>query len=257
MSKHTFQEFQKICLPPEILNRPVDRQYLLLYMRKISIRISWLLHNISWLTPNMVTVSMIILGPVASALLLIPGIWGIIAFFLAHQFWGIIDRVDGELARYTKIFSPAGLYLDTIAHILIHAALFVALGWKFYLISANATYLYLGLASALIMTVNWAIFHAGKFYALYHHIPYEEDLATYNRIPPLLIIIREIKAAMIDHNEISIFGSIALIIYLYFLPSPFIPLILLVGYLILIVGGVFWVIKNRYLSLVKKLTSKI
>src|SRR4030042_2922655 len=130
MSKLSFPEFKKICLPPDILNRPVDKRYMLLYMRHVSIRISWALHNIRWLTPNMVTVSMIIFGPIACGLLLIPGIWGIITFFLANQFWGIIDRIDGELARYKKIYSPAGIYLDNIAHSIIYSTIFITLGWK-------------------------------------------------------------------------------------------------------------------------------
>lgn len=253
MSKLTFQEFQKICLPPEILNRPVDKQYLLQYMRIISTRISWIIRNIQWLTPNMFTVLMILWGPIASGLLLIPGFWGVIAFFIAHQILGIIDRIDGELARFRQQFSPAGNFLDDIAHLIIQSTVFVVLGWKFYKLTSNITYMYIGLISAIIMSVSGAIYHSGNFHTLEKKISSVEHVYKKNLFITILL---EIKGAIVDHIEISMLGSLVLIIYIFFLQNPLIPQIFLIGYLILLIGTVLWIAINKYSSLIKNKLTK-
>lgn len=81
------------------------------------------------ITPNQLTVISILLSLGGCALLLHP-LWhykliGLFLFYLNL----IFDRVDGEVARYKKIYSLKGIYLDEINHLIIPPLFFVALGW--------------------------------------------------------------------------------------------------------------------------------
>jgi len=79
-------------------------------------------------TPNAVTWAMIAVGVLAAAVLTLPGVLAALAAALLIQCQILLDCVDGELARWRRQFSPAGIYLDRLAHFLTEAALPIALG---------------------------------------------------------------------------------------------------------------------------------
>jgi len=72
------------------------------------------------LTPNMITVMMMISGIVGAALFAIPSIVvKIIGIGFIHL-WYVLDCCDGEVARIKKKFSKFGKEIDYTAHILNH-----------------------------------------------------------------------------------------------------------------------------------------
>ena len=79
-------------------------------------------------TPNAVTWAMIAVGVLAAAVLTLPGVLAALAAALLIQCQILLDCVDGELARWRRQFSPAGIYLDRLAHFLTETALPIALG---------------------------------------------------------------------------------------------------------------------------------
>jgi len=79
-------------------------------------------------TPNAVTWAMIAAGLAAAAVLTLPGVLAALAAALLIQGQILLDCVDGELARWRRQFSPAGIYLDRFAHFLTETALPIALG---------------------------------------------------------------------------------------------------------------------------------
>jgi phosphatidylglycerophosphate synthase len=79
-------------------------------------------------TPNTVTWAMIAAGVAAAAVLTLPGVLAALAAALLIQLQILLDCVDGELARWRREFSPAGIYIDRFAHFLTEAALPIALG---------------------------------------------------------------------------------------------------------------------------------
>ncbi len=97
-----------------------------LYMRRLSPYLTRLLVP-TRLTPNAVTWLMIVCGLAAAALLTLPGLVPAIGVVLLLQFQLLLDCSDGELARWRKVSSPAGIYLDRLAHNLTEAALPIAL----------------------------------------------------------------------------------------------------------------------------------
>ena len=79
-------------------------------------------------TPNAVTWAMIAVGIAAAAVLTLPGVLAALAAALLIQGQILLDCVDGEMARWRKQFSPAGIYLDRLGHYVTETALPIALG---------------------------------------------------------------------------------------------------------------------------------
>jgi phosphatidylglycerophosphate synthase len=79
-------------------------------------------------TPNAVTWGMIAVGLLAAAVLTLPGLLAAVGAALLIQVQILLDCTDGELARWRRQFSPAGVYLDRLAHFVTETALPVALG---------------------------------------------------------------------------------------------------------------------------------
>jgi phosphatidylglycerophosphate synthase len=97
-----------------------------LYMRRLSPYLTRLLIP-TRLTPNGVTWLMIAVGLAAAAVLTLPGWWPPVLVVVLIQCQLLLDCSDGELARWRGVSSPAGIYLDRMAHNLTEAALPVAL----------------------------------------------------------------------------------------------------------------------------------
>jgi phosphatidylglycerophosphate synthase len=98
-----------------------------LYMRQASPYLTRLLIRTPF-TPNAVTWLMIADGLAAAALLTLPGLGAAIGVVVLLQLQLLLDCSDGELARWRKVSSPAGIFLDRLAHNVTEAALPIALG---------------------------------------------------------------------------------------------------------------------------------
>jgi phosphatidylglycerophosphate synthase len=98
-----------------------------LYMRRLSPYLTRLLIRTP-LTPNGVTWLMIAVGLAAAGLLTLPGLLPAIGVVVLIQLQLLLDCSDGELARWRNVSSPAGIFLDRLAHNITEAALPIALG---------------------------------------------------------------------------------------------------------------------------------
>jgi len=98
-----------------------------LYVRRLSPHLTLRLLP-TRVTPNAVTWAMIAAGLLAATVLTLPGVLAAFAAALLIQGQILLDCVDGELARWRRQFSPAGIYLDRFAHFLTETALPIALG---------------------------------------------------------------------------------------------------------------------------------
>lgn len=80
------------------------------------------------ISPNALTGLMAVVGLAAAALISLPGWVPALGAVLLVQLQLLLDCSDGELARVRGQSSPAGIYLDRIAHYLTEAALPIGLG---------------------------------------------------------------------------------------------------------------------------------
>lgn len=84
------------------------------------------------ISPNTITLFMIISGVIGGILFILPSlickILGIVFFFL----WFVFDCSDGEVARITRNFSKYGKEMDFIAHLICHPLLMIGVGLSYY-----------------------------------------------------------------------------------------------------------------------------
>jgi phosphatidylglycerophosphate synthase len=79
-------------------------------------------------TPNAVTWLMLLSGVAAGGVLGLPGVAAPFGAAALVQLQLLLDCCDGELARWLDRRSPAGVYVDHLAHWLTEAALPIGLG---------------------------------------------------------------------------------------------------------------------------------
>ena len=119
----------------------------------MSVYFTWLfLHT--RITPNQVTVLYLILG-VLSALACSrygPG-WFALGFVL-YRLHVILDVVDGEVARYRKMMSTRGAYLDYMTHYVVYPLLMFSIGYAFYQKFGQPAYLVGGFGMAYARLLN-------------------------------------------------------------------------------------------------------
>jgi CDP-alcohol phosphatidyltransferase len=126
-ARPSVDEVRAVGQPPGLLQRSEEQWAGRLYMRRLSPHVTRALLR-TRVTPNGVTWAMIVSGLLAAAVLTIPGLWPAIAAVLLIQLQLLCDCVDGEMARWYRQRSPAGVYLDKIAHYTTETALPIALG---------------------------------------------------------------------------------------------------------------------------------
>jgi phosphatidylglycerophosphate synthase len=111
--------------------RPVDGFYSVFAVRKVSRAITWRLLP-TGVAPNTVTVVSLLLGLLTAVLC---GVGGRTMFVLAAvllQVSLVLDCVDGEIARYTRRFSPLGAWLDVTGDRLKENGVYAGLAlWSF------------------------------------------------------------------------------------------------------------------------------
>jgi len=136
-----------------------------LYVRRLSPHVTRRLLP-TGVTPNTVTWAMIAVGVLAAGVLTLPGVLAAGAAALLVQGQILLDCVDGEIARWRRQFSPAGIYLDRLGHYVTETALPIGLGiradggWD-----AIGTYTTLGLLAAvlaLMVRTESALVHVAR-----------------------------------------------------------------------------------------------
>lgn len=165
-------------VPPIAELRPVaqgsktraDRRWSYRAFRSVSIYVTWLFLHTS-ITPNQVTIlSLVIAG---GGLMMVgassPGVavGGCVLLLVYH----LLDRVDGEIARYRRTYSLYGVYLDNAGHYLTGAGLLVAATYRLAPMSADPQMIWLlgsigAVASMLSRVEKHAPFHLYSQYVV-------------------------------------------------------------------------------------------
>jgi phosphatidylglycerophosphate synthase len=79
-------------------------------------------------TADAVTGATLVVGLAAAAVLTLPGLWPAIAALALIQLQMLLDCADGEIARWRRQYSTAGIYLDRMSHYVTETAFPIALG---------------------------------------------------------------------------------------------------------------------------------
>jgi phosphatidylglycerophosphate synthase len=153
-SSPTLAEVRAKGQPPEVLARLNDEHWFgRLYMRKLSPYATIVFARLGF-SPNAVTVCFMIAGIAAGVLTAVPGLPAAIGVAILIQLYLLFDCSDGELARLTRRFSPAGIYLDRMGHYIAEALLLAGLGIRAQgHFSLAGGYVSAGLAAAICATL--------------------------------------------------------------------------------------------------------
>ncbi|MEO7017015.1 MAG: CDP-alcohol phosphatidyltransferase family protein [Leifsonia sp.] len=151
-------ELRAVAQPPEVRGRRNAEHWTAsLYLRNLSPYLTWVLLKTS-ISANGVTGLMILTGWATAAALLIPGVGGAALALVLGQLQMLIDCCDGEVARWRRTSSPAGVFLDAVGHYSTETLIAIALGIRAagYPFEAPADLLWtnLGTLLALIMVLN-------------------------------------------------------------------------------------------------------
>jgi phosphatidylglycerophosphate synthase len=106
------------------------------FVRKLSIRITWLLLH-TRVSANTVTLGGILIGVAGALLLAWNEFWPLVAGLGLLQLSFVVDYSDGEVARYRAreqgaATNAGGAYLDWIGHYYVPAVALGALAWGAY-----------------------------------------------------------------------------------------------------------------------------
>lgn len=127
-SRPSLTEVRAVSQPPELIGRRSAEHWAgRLYMRRISAAVTrWVIPTA--VTPDQLTVLMIVVGLIAAAIATIPQWWTALATLVLVQAYLLLDCVDGELARWRGTTSATGVFLDRIGHYVVEASLLTAIG---------------------------------------------------------------------------------------------------------------------------------
>jgi phosphatidylglycerophosphate synthase len=127
-ARPTIAQLRAVCQPDGVTSRAGAEHWVAhVYLRRLSPYLTRLLLRTS-ITPNGVTVLMILSGITAGLALLIPGLPGATLALVMGQFQMLLDCCDGEVARWREQYSPKGVFLDKIGHYTAESVIPIALG---------------------------------------------------------------------------------------------------------------------------------
>jgi phosphatidylglycerophosphate synthase len=129
-SRPSITELQPVVQPDRLMQRRSAEHWAgRLYMRRVSLHVTRLLVG-TRVTPNTLTVLMIVVGVLGAAVASLPALWSALVAMLLVQAYLLLDCVDGEVARWRRTTSAAGVFLDRVGHHTVEAALLIGLGLR-------------------------------------------------------------------------------------------------------------------------------
>ncbi len=104
-----------------------DRRSWYAASRSVAIYITWLLIH-TGVTANQVTLMTVSLSLASALMLATPPAWLALCGACTMLAYHLLDKVDGDIARYRQTSSIVGVYLDEVGHGIAFAGLFLGLG---------------------------------------------------------------------------------------------------------------------------------
>lgn len=156
----TIKELREITQKEKIEGRERPWFYTSL-QRGPSIYITRILINTS-VSPNTISVFSILSGVIGSMLLVTPTQTTFILGILLCYLHILLDKVDGEIARYKKQFSLRGVFLDEINHLVVPTLFFVGMTFHLLLyVSLEPRTLFFVLISGIAAAIAVSLIRTG------------------------------------------------------------------------------------------------
>lgn len=127
------------------------------YGYPISMRVLPFVSRFSFITPNVVTLFGFFLYIFACISLFLPYSNHLLVSALLLPIAYLCDQLDGQLARYKKMGSDTGDYLDKILDVIKIFAITTALSYAVYLQTQNILFIYMGFATCFLFNLRYYI----------------------------------------------------------------------------------------------------
>lgn len=221
-ARPSIEQLRAVTQPPEVVGRRNAEHWTGdLYMRRISPYLTrWLVRTP--LTPNGVTWLMILSGWLAGAVLLLPVFVTAVLAVLLTQLQMLWDCCDGEVARWRRIASPMGVFLDKFGHYTVETFIALALGIRAAggpgAVGDHLGWVTLGALLAWVLCVNKALndmVHVARAVAGLERLPDTADVATPSQ--PVLAALRAVASYLPFHRlyhsiELTLLALLAAIV---------------------------------------------
>lgn len=164
------------------------------WQRSLSVRISWTLIKIfPDIKPNHVSIFNVLL----TLFILLLSFWSwnfgpfymVIIQLLLLNFTSVLDKVDGEIARYKEIFTQQGVYYDLTYHFFYPFVFYFTVGYFWFLEMIEIRILLVAIFLA-ILSVNSKML--GK---LRHHVKYKVNLESHG------LVVKGLLSAKIEKKK--------------------------------------------------------
>jgi hypothetical protein len=151
------------------------------WQRHLSVRISWLLiKRFPKIKANHVSLFNVLLLLAIFLFtffaLKIGIFWTIVIQMILLNFTSVLDKVDGEIARYQNYFTQRGVYYDLVYHFFYTFVFYFVVGFYFFLITTSIFILLPTLFLAIVATNHKML---GK---LRHHVGYKVLLEKHSEV---------------------------------------------------------------------------
>ncbi len=103
------------------------------------------------LTANHVTMIFFVTGLAGSLLFLNGSRMFNFTAAIMLQSWYLLDHVDGEVARYRKTTSLAGIYMDEMVHYIVHPLIFICMGIGQFFLYGQPVFIFVCIMAAAAM----------------------------------------------------------------------------------------------------------
>jgi phosphatidylglycerophosphate synthase len=135
-----------------IRNHQSEDWYPAMVLRPLTILVMLVIADWRFLTPNRLTTLANLVKLAGAWAILEPG-HEIAAVVLLHL-GAIFDHLDGTLARYRRTFSKLGSFYDKVSDMVTWWLVMVAVGWRAYAESGDASYIVLATSAATALNVR-------------------------------------------------------------------------------------------------------
>lgn len=120
--------------------------------RRVSIYLTWLLLH-TRLTPNQVSLFMMLVGWSGAGLLSSVQVrLNLLGFCLLYLAF-LLDKADGEIARYRRLESVQGMLVDRLYHRLVEPSIFLAVAYREYQMTSSVGVLIAGFGVILLANI--------------------------------------------------------------------------------------------------------
>lgn len=164
---------------------PMSEGYSGLLYRQFSLPLTWLLVQAP-VTANQLSILWAILGLVAAGLMATGAYGWMLLGALLLQLVAVLDRVDGEVARYKNAQSLVGVFWDFAGHIIIKSFLFVGISLGIYRNRPDLYVIFLGVSASAFLIIGLNVRFYQRYVLLKHHLPIPAKPAARNIVHKLL-----------------------------------------------------------------------